>query len=87
MPVAVNCCVLPSGTVGLAGVTVMETSSAAVTVRVVEPLIPVAGSVAVIVVVPGARAVARPPVAIVATGVLELAQVTAPVMLAVESSE
>ncbi|MBA7684673.1 hypothetical protein ES703_93079 [subsurface metagenome] len=83
----VNCCVLPSGTVGLAGVTVMETSSAAVTVRVVEPLISVAGSVAVIVVVPGARAVARPPVTITATVVLELAQVTGPVISAVELSE
>ncbi|MBA7684672.1 hypothetical protein ES703_93078 [subsurface metagenome] len=65
----------------------METSSAGVTVRVVELLIPVAGSVAVILAVPRARVVAKPLVVIVATVVSELAQVTAPVILDVESSE
>ena len=34
-----NCCVVPSGTTGIAGVTAMETRTAGVTVRVVEPVI------------------------------------------------
>ena len=45
---------------GVAGVTLMDTSTAGVTVRLVEPLMPVAGSVAVIVVDPGATEEARP---------------------------
>ena len=36
---AVNCCWLPTAIDGFAGVTVMETKVAAVTVRLVEPLI------------------------------------------------
>ena len=38
VPVAVNCCVVPLGIEGLAGVTAMDTSVAAVTVSVVEPV-------------------------------------------------
>jgi len=37
VPVAVNCLVVPLATLGLVGVTAMETSVAAVTVRVVDP--------------------------------------------------
>ena len=39
VPVAVNCCVLPSGTDALAGVTEMETRVGAVIVSVVDPVI------------------------------------------------
>ena len=38
VPVAVNCCVVPLGIEGLAGLTAMDTSVAAVTVSVVEPV-------------------------------------------------
>ena len=38
-PVAVNCVVVPKGIVGIAGVTVIESSAAGVTVNVVEPMI------------------------------------------------
>ena len=74
MPVAVNCWVFPAGTDGLAGVTAMETSVGAVTVRVVDPeMLP---EVAEIVDDPALSAEARPPEAIVAVAVLEEAQVT-----------
>jgi hypothetical protein len=46
---------------GVAGVTAMETTVAAVTVKVVVPVMPL--MVAVIVTEPGAAAVASPPVA------------------------
>ena len=36
---AANCAVVPSGIVGMAGVTAMETRTAGVMVRVVEPVI------------------------------------------------
>ena len=52
---------------GFAGVTAMETRAAAVTVKPVEPLIE--PEVALIVVVPAATAVARPPALTVATAV------------------
>jgi hypothetical protein len=52
VPVAVNCCVAPNGSVGIAGVTTIETKTAAVTVTVVEPLI--VPEVAVTVVLPTA---------------------------------
>ena len=55
-----NCCVVPSAITGFVGVTVIETSTAAVTVRVVAPCIPVTPSVAVIVADPTATLVARP---------------------------
>ena len=59
VPVAVNCSVVPFAMVGLAGVTAIDCSIAAVTVsdrRAVTPL-----SVAVIVVVPAATPLASPP--------------------------
>ena len=71
---AVNCLVFPTGTLGLAGVTVMEDKVAEVTVRVVVPeMLP---ELAVIVVVPAATAVAKPVLLTVATGVLDELQVT-----------
>src|SRR5580704_1177846 len=57
-PVALNCCVVPSPIEGLAGAIVIETSAAAVTVIVVEPVtLPL---VALIVAVPVPEAVTRP---------------------------
>ena len=61
MLVATNCWVLPAATDGLAGVTVMDCSVAAVTVKVVLSL--TVSKVAVIWVVPAAKLVARPPAA------------------------
>jgi hypothetical protein len=58
VPVAVNCCVAPDGSVGIAGVTTIETKTAGVTVTVVEPLI--VPEVAVIVVLPTATPLAVP---------------------------
>ena len=58
MPVAVNCCVVPSGMVGIAGVTAIETKIAGVTVSVLEPLI--APEVAAMLVLPTATLVASP---------------------------
>jgi hypothetical protein len=59
---------------GLAGVTIMEDRVAGVTVKVVLPeIVPEA---AVMVEVPGARAVARPLLLTVATEVLDELQVT-----------
>jgi hypothetical protein len=58
VPVAVNCCVIPSGRVGIAGVTAIETSVAVVTVTVDEPLIEPA--VAVTLVLPTAALLATP---------------------------
>ena len=76
-----NCLVVPSAMLGLAGVTAMETSVVAIMVRVVEPeMLP---DVARIVVDPAAADLARPlePAAllIVAAAVLEELQVTAAV--------
>jgi hypothetical protein len=70
VPVAVNCSVTPIGTEGLAGVTAIEESDAAVTVSIVEPLIPL-GDVAVMLDVPVAFVVASPPALIAATAVWE----------------
>jgi len=75
----VNCCVVPSAMLGVGGVTAMETSVAADTVRVIgaEVIPPMA---AVMALVPDATEVASPlvPVAllIVATEVVAAAQVT-----------
>ncbi len=55
---AVNCAVVPSGMLGIAGVTVIETSAAGVTVRVVDPLM--VPAVAVIVVCPSDTLAACP---------------------------
>src|SRR5690348_470826 len=58
VPVAVNCCVVPKATEESAGVIAMERSTAAVTVRVVDPdTLP---EVAATVVVPIPTLVARP---------------------------
>jgi hypothetical protein len=81
VPVAVNCCVNPLATDGFAGVTAMDCSVAAVTVRVVAPA--TAPEVALIVEVPTAMAVAKPLAAMVAVaGVAEL-HVTLPVRFCV----
>ena len=82
---AVNCWVSPLATLGLAGVTAIDWSTAAVTVSTVEPLTP--PSVALIVEVPVATAVARPAAVIVATEVVAEAQVTWLVRFCVELSE
>jgi hypothetical protein len=74
VPVAVNCWVVPPGTLGLAGVIVMEDRVAEVTVRVV--LCETAPEVAVMVVVPAVRAVARPLLLTTATEVSDELQVT-----------
>jgi hypothetical protein len=52
VPVAVNCCVVPSAIEGAVGVTAIETKTAAVTSNVVEPAMALAGSVADIALVP-----------------------------------
>jgi hypothetical protein len=60
VPVAMNCSGRPSATLAMGGVIERAWSTAAVTVSVAVPLIPVVGSVAVIVAVPSLRAVASP---------------------------
>ena len=80
MPVAVNCRLVPFAILGLVGVTAIDVSVAAVTVRVVVPL--TAPRVAVIVVEPSATAVALPLSAaleMVAVAVDDEVQVTAAV--------
>jgi hypothetical protein len=59
---------------GLSGLTAIETRTP-VTVSVVVPVIPVELSAAMILVVPGLTAVARPPLAIVAAVALDELQV------------
>jgi hypothetical protein len=73
IPVAVNVCVVPSGIVGIAGVTAIETSTAGVTVSVVEPLI--VPMVALTVVLPTATVAATPCEFTVATLLLAVLQV------------
>jgi hypothetical protein len=58
VPVATNCCCVPLAIVGVAGVTAIDTSVAAVTVSVVLPL--TAPLVAETTVVPSATALVRP---------------------------
>jgi hypothetical protein len=79
VPMAVNCCVVSLAIDGLAGVTEMDTSGAAVTVNSVLPeIVP---DTAVIVEVPAATPVARPLVlSTVATAVVPDVQVTNVVM-------
>jgi hypothetical protein len=74
VPVAVNCWVAPLVIEGFAGVTTIDCSVAAVTVRTVEPLI--APDVALIVDVPTPAPVARPAVVIVAVVVVPELHVT-----------
>ncbi len=84
VPVAVNCCVAPLVIDGFAGVTAIDCSVAAVTVRTVEPLI--APDVALIVEVPTPAPVARPAVLIVAVVVVPDDQVTVDVRFCVVPS-
>ena len=58
VPVAVNCCVVPTEMTGIAGVTAIETRTAGETVNVVEPL--TVPEVAVTVVLPKATLLASP---------------------------
>lgn len=78
IPVAVNCCIVPTATVGFEGVTAMDTSETVDTVRLVDPeILP---EVADITVVPAVPDVAFPFVpAIVATDGAEELHVTAEV--------
>jgi hypothetical protein len=77
-PEAVNCGVNPTGTLGLAVVTDMRDKRARSTKRVVLPVIvpEATAMLAVMVVVPGAIAVARPLLSTVATNVLDELQMT-----------
>jgi len=75
LPLAVNCCVAPTGIEGLLGLTVIELRL--ITVRVIMPVI--GPDVACIVVVPTASAVANPEALIEATVVFEELQPTEPV--------
>ena len=85
VPVAVNCFVVPLAIEGFAGVTAIDTSVGAVTVRVVVPLR--APEAALIVLVPAATPVANPPALTVATLVVCEVQVTVLVKFCVELSE
>jgi len=85
VPVAVNCCFVPFAIEGFAGVTAIDTSVAAVTVRVVEPVMP--AETALIVLVPAATPVANPPAVIVATVVVTELHVAPLVKFCVELSE
>ncbi len=75
VPVAVNCCEVPLGTVGLAGVTAIDTRVGEVAVSTVEPTMEF--NVALMVLVPvAATAVAKPVLVMVATAVVADAHVT-----------
>jgi hypothetical protein len=85
VPVAVNCWVLPSGTEGLAGVTVNDTKADPATVKTVEPeMLP---NTAEMVLVPKSLLIARPLESIVATAVADELQVTDAEMSFVLASE
>ena len=71
-PVAVSCWV-PPGMLELAGVTTMEDKAVEVTIRVVPP--ETGPEVAVMIVVPGVRPLAKPVMLTVATSVLDDCQV------------
>ena len=89
MPVAINCWVAPTGTLGSAGVTDMAERVAVFTVRVVLPEDPEAEKllamveVAVIIVVPAAMPVAKPLLLTVATNVFDELHATSMVILRV----
>ena len=78
VPVAVNCCPVPSGIDGMAGVIAIDTSWAGETVRVVDPS--TEPDVAEIVVVPRAALLAIPAAEIEATVLADELQVTVEVM-------
>jgi hypothetical protein len=85
VPVAVNCWLRPTGMLGLTGATAMEDKVAELTVRTVLPeTVP---EVAVTVVAPAVRAVARPMLLTVATDVFEEFQVTCVVISRLVPSE
>jgi len=88
--VAVNCCGIPSAVVAFEGTSSIETSVAALTVKLVVPKMPEVGWVAVMVVLPVATVDASPLLApellMVATEVAEDDQVTAAVKSCVELS-
>jgi hypothetical protein len=84
VPVAVNCCVPATMMVGVAGVTAIDESVAAVTVNVVDPTTP--PLVALIVDAPTFRVVAKPAALTVATVVVPDAHVTLLVRFCVELS-
>jgi hypothetical protein len=65
VPVAVNGCVVPAPIEAFPGVTAIDTSTAAVTVSVVEPVM--LPSVALMLEVPAVTPVDRPPAVIIAT--------------------
>lgn len=85
VPVAVNCLGVPLAILGFAGVTAIDSRAGAVTVRIVDPLLP--ASVAVMVDVPVPSPVATPTCVIVETAVVPDAQVTWLVRSSVELSE
>jgi len=74
VPVALNCCVVPSAIETFAGVTANETRTAGVTLIVVDPLM--LPRAALIVLLPVAMLVAKPPTLIVATLFAEEVQAT-----------
>jgi hypothetical protein len=77
VPVAVNCCVVPSTMEGSTGVTASDTSAACPTLSSAEAVM--TPEVAVIVTVPAPRPVDNPLAAIVATAPEDEPQLTAPV--------
>ena len=85
MPVAVNCSEVPLAIERLGAVTAIETSVAAVTVKVADPL--TAPETALMLLVPVPTAVTIPPEVTVATLVVCELQVTELVIFCVEPSE
>jgi len=82
VPVAVNCCVVPSGIDGIAGVTAIVTSTAGVTVKVVEPEI--APNVAVTLLLPKATLLTSPcpfTVAMLLSAVLQVTELVTSMVL------
>jgi len=84
VPVAVNCWTLPRSKTGFAGVMVIDSKIALVTVRVPSPVTP--DNVALIVAEPIALLLAKPEPDIVATLVLDEAQTTELVMSLLDPS-
>ena len=85
VPVAVNCWVVRSGMLGLAGVTAMEDKTEEVTIRMVPP--ETAPEVAVMIVEPGVRPLAKPVMLTVAIAVLDDSQIACVVISLVVPSE
>ena len=82
---ATNCSEVPLAIDGLAGVTAIDTNTAAATVRVVLPVTP--AEVALIWEVPWATPVARPPALMLATAVFDASHVAVLVKSRVDPSE